>query len=185
MSTPLSTFERTATNWIRTYTGKKFYPLAPAVADVDIEDIAHALANVCRFTGHCNRFYSVAEHCVHVSWRVPREHALRALLHDASEAYICDVARPLKYSGAFEGYRLIEEHLESVIFERFGVAGEPDPSIKEADARILATEKFQLMTPDKEYWGPAEPYGLHLPCWSPNTAYACYIARFNELTKGK
>lgn len=185
MSTPSTIFGRTETNWIRTYTGKKFWPLDPNINDICIGDIANALAKICRFTGHCRRFYSVAEHCIHVSNQVPRKHALRALLHDASEAYICDVARPLKYTPEFEGYRAIEHRLEEAIFERFGVTGDPDPSIKEADARLLATEKYQLMTTDKEYWGSAEPFGFELPCWSPDEAARRYLDKCHDLIKGK
>src|SRR5271156_4912831 len=80
--------------WIQTFTGKKFYPFNPKPQDIDIRDIAHALSNICRFTGHTKRFYSVAEHSRNVAKLVPAHMKLQALLHDASEAYLCDIARP-------------------------------------------------------------------------------------------
>jgi len=107
--------ERTDSNYIRTYTGRKFWPLNPQPEDIDIDDIAHALSLVARFTGHTYCFYSVAEHSLYVStlavrlamtavrdWpasmRVPyaREIALWGLMHDASEAYLCDMPSPIK-----------------------------------------------------------------------------------------
>lgn len=169
---------------IRTYTGRMVQPLAMRVEDVCIADIAHALSHVCRFTGHCRRFYSVAEHCLAVSFKVPPEHALRALLHDASEAYICDVARPLKYTEAFAGYREIEERLEKTIFEAFCITGEPDPSIKEADRRMLATEMLHLMSDDLDYLKsfPYTPYNYIPKCIGPTDIEAAYRERFLQLT---
>ena len=89
-----------------TYTGKEFYPLDPNPADIDIKDIAHALSNCCRFAGHIKSFYSVAQHSVIVSELCEPENALAGLLHDASEAYLSDIARPVKYTEQMEGYRL-------------------------------------------------------------------------------
>ena len=85
--------------WIQTYTGRKFHPLRPRVAEVDVRDIAHALSLKCRFGGHCRVFYSVAEHSVRVSRVLEakgRELAVWGLMHDAGEAYLPDVGRPVK-----------------------------------------------------------------------------------------
>src|SRR5262249_40410739 len=83
--------------WIRTYPcGVHATPLQPTTAMLRIEDIAQGLAHECRFNGHVREFYSVAEHCVRVSWLVPQAFALEGLLHDASEAYLKDVPSPLK-----------------------------------------------------------------------------------------
>lgn len=83
-------------DWIQTFSGKKFFPLEPEKNEYDIHDIAHALSLKCRFGGHCQRFYSVAEHCVRVADIVAPESKLWALLHDAAEAYLPDVCQPIK-----------------------------------------------------------------------------------------
>ena len=77
--------------WIQTYTGRQFWPLDPRIEDIDIHDIAHALSHQCRYSGHCLRFYSVAEHSVLLSHHVAGEHMLWALLHDAWEAYLAAI----------------------------------------------------------------------------------------------
>ena len=79
-----------------TFTGKLVNPLDLTPQDVDIRDIAHHLSNMCRWQGATRHFYSVAEHCVHVSRLVPTGYALLALLHDAAEAYMGDAIRPIK-----------------------------------------------------------------------------------------
>lgn len=135
---------RDDTSWIMSYTGRKFWPLDPRAEDIDIVDIAHALSNICRFTGHVRTFYSVAEHCVLASRHVPPEHALAALLHDASEAYLCDIARPVKYQPTMAFYREAETRLEHVICDRFGV-DIYDPHVRKIDDRMLVTERILLM----------------------------------------
>ena len=85
--------------WIETFTGKHFYPLDPKPEDFDLVDIAHSLANTCRFRGHVRRFFSVAEHSVNVSKLaegIDPGAAVQGLLHDAAEAYLSDLASPLK-----------------------------------------------------------------------------------------
>src|SRR5688572_18527016 len=86
-------------DWILTATGRSFWPLDPRADEICIDDIAQALAKVCRFGGHCCDFYSVAQHSVLVAHLVERSHpqlALHALLHDAAEAYLGDFTQPLK-----------------------------------------------------------------------------------------
>ena len=82
--------------WFLTSTGRRFVPQLPAASKIDIEDIAHALSQLCRFGGHCCEFYSVAQHSVIVSLNVPPEHRFAALMHDAAEAYLGDVIQPIK-----------------------------------------------------------------------------------------
>ena len=130
-------------SWMQTYTGRQFYPLHPYPNDVDPEDIAHALAHICRYGGHVDRFYSVAEHCVLMSRAVAPEHALSALLHDATEAYIVDVPRPLKH--LLLDYQDIEDEVWLAVSTRFRIPLELDPSIKIADNRMLLAERDQLL----------------------------------------
>ena len=142
--------------WIQTYTGKKFYPLNPRVEDVDIRDIIHALSLKCRFTGHCSTFYSVAEHSYRVAEKLPKELKLQGLLHDATESYLPDVARPIKLAINFQA---IEHPVWIAIAKKFGLPSELDPLVHETDTRMLMTEARDLMGEPPESWGvDAEPY---------------------------
>lgn len=127
-------------DWIETYTGAKFYPLDPRPGDININDIAHALSNICRFTGHVSEFYSVAQHSVMVSNLVSSQYAKWGLMHDASEAYICDVARPLKLSEPMKPYRQIEKRIMMVVAEKFGLCPAEPSIVKEADNVAIRTE---------------------------------------------
>lgn len=136
--------------WIQTHSGLRFYPLAPRVEDIRIEDIAWALPHICRFTGHTSRFYSVGEHSVHVASHVWHEThdlptTLSALLHDASEAYLCDIARPVKHTPEMRPYREAETRLEEAIASRFGLPRVMHPIIKHHDERALMTERRDLV----------------------------------------
>lgn len=131
--------------WIQTATGGRFYPLDPRPEDVRIEDIAHGLANICRFGGQCTPFYSVAQHSLLVASLVPPEDQRWALLHDASEAYIGDVIRPFKRCPEFERYREIERATMDAICHHFGLQPEEPASIRAADMLALATEARDLM----------------------------------------
>lgn len=150
-------------SWILTHTGKRFDPINPTPDMIDIEDIAHALSHVNRFNGHTHEPYSVAAHSLHVTSIVLRlnrrrgaatdyQLLLAALLHDASEAYLCDIPSPIKPH--LIGYAEIEQRLQTVIAERFGFdpAYYRDPLIKRADLIALATEKRDLMPKHPEPW---------------------------------
>jgi hypothetical protein len=178
------------TAWIQTNGGGRFYPLNPTAASIEIEDIAHALSNLCRFNGHCDRFYSVAEHSFLVSRMVPPEYRLEALLHDASEAYLCDVPRPLKHLPEFARYREIETEVQAEILARFDVFPSPESiaAIHEADNRMLATEARDLMTHREiQAWSALpEPYELDLrKPLLPNDARLTFLAAFTHLKSGK
>lgn len=136
-------------DWMQTFTGRKFWPLDPRPEDVCIEDIAHALAYQCRFGGHCREFYSVAEHSIRVALIVanngfPGNVILGALLHDAAEAYVVDVPRPLKRF--LPGYKEVEMGVLRVIAEATGVSASIwNKVIKDSDEILLATEARDLM----------------------------------------
>jgi hypothetical protein len=171
--------------WFPTFTGVQFFPAAPRVEDIHIEDIAHALALQCRFAGHVREFYSVAQHSVLVSLYVPASDALWGLLHDAAEAYVQDLIRPLKHHPTLAGYRDIEARMEGAIADRFGLPLPMPPSIKEADNRALMTERRDLYAydPERYQWSiKAEPWPELIVPWGPRTAEARFLSRFAELT---
>jgi len=168
--------------WIQTYSGRKFNPLKPVEEAIVIQDIAHALAMLCRFTGHVKKFYSVAQHSVLVSYLCNREDALHGLLHDASEAYLQDLPRPLKKSGKFENYRDYENTLQSMIYKRFGLDSQEPKSVKEADTLLLATEARDLMSPLHSEWKqPIEPISMKIEPLGPAEAKDLFMKRFFEL----
>jgi len=174
---------RTDKNWIQTYTGRQFWPLDPRPEDVCIEDIAHALALKCRFTGHCRVFYSVAQHSVMASEIVPRHAALQALMHDAAEAYLCDLAKPLK--AELQNMVDAEARIMEAIAARFGFEHRMLPEVHEADARMLVTERRDLMGTPPRPWTHApgmEPLPRSIRAWEPDVAEALFLARFHSLT---
>ena len=136
--------------WIETYTQKRFNPfLDGAVDQIDIVDIGHALANTCRFSGHCNRFYSVAQHSVLVSEFCDPENKLWGLLHDASEAYLGDIPSPIKRG--LTDYQEMEKRVQKLIAEKFELVWPIPPQVKEIDLRALRTESIDLMNVS-EHW---------------------------------
>jgi hypothetical protein len=170
-------------DWMQTYTGRAFYPLEPNPGDVDLLDIAHGLSMLCRYNGHVSRFYSVAEHCVLMSFAVAPEHALWALLHDATEAYLGDMIRPLKRQ--MPAYRAVEQEVMTAICDRFGLDYECPDEIKAADTRILRDERAALLGPSPQPWlavEDVEPLGVEVRGWSPARAEMEYLARFAVLT---
>ena len=166
---------------IETYSGLYFDYLNPQIDSILIEDIAHGLSNMCRFAGHCHQYYSVAQHSVLVSMQVPSEYALAALLHDASEAYMLDIPRPLKHLPFFQPYRDLEAKVMGIIAQKLGFNLPLPPCIKEADERMLCTEKRELMGPDDWNFG-VSAYGFTITGWPPVYAKHLFLKRFYELT---
>lgn len=144
-------------DWFQSLNGKKIYPLDPRVEDVDLDEVAHGLSNICRFGGQIRRFYSVAQHSVYVSRCVAETvpgFALAALLHDAPEAYLGDVIRPLKRGGAVtQAWLDAEDSWAVVIGEALGLdIGNLPPEVKVADDRVLMAERRDLLAQPPEAW---------------------------------
>jgi len=164
-------------DWMQTFTGKQFWTLDPRPSEISIVDIAAALSKACRYAGHCLRFYSVAEHCVLMhDCAVSRGYDARlcraALLHDASEAYLTDIPRPIKPS--LTGYHAVEDRLMRVIAGQFDFDWPVPASIKHLDDAILIDEMRQNMAPPPADWNLTERDGLgvRLRCWTPDVAFA-------------
>lgn len=176
-------------HWMQTYSGRVYYPADPRPEDVALEDIAHHLSMLCRFTGAGRRFYSVAEHSVHVSMLVPPEDALVALMHDAPEAYTNDINRPLKHAPGMQGYRAIEARNWRAIAVHFGLPFELPASVKKADNEMLFHERCALLGPCPKgmTWGMGadEPATLRpgmICAYSPEEAKHLFLMRFAALT---
>lgn len=187
-------------DWMQTYTGLQFWPLDPRPEEVNPFDIAHALGYQCRYGGHTRRFYSVAEHCILMSLYMPTlELKLAALLHDAAEAYVVDVPRPLKRH--LPGYAQIEDAVLGAVLQRFNVKFERaigvtydqaqgstgllvlPREVEEADNRILLDERAQLMASPPAPWGieGLEPLDVAIDCLPPHRAAEAYLARLESL----
>lgn len=176
-------------SWLLTHTGKRFHPIGHSTEDFDIQDIAHALANLCRFAGHTRKFYSIAQHCTVVS-RILEEQGfnkvtqLRGLLHDASEAYLVDIPMPVKILDCMAGYRELEKKVEDRIAERFELESLTNPSVKRADMIALAMEARDLMGDPKDWESliGIEPMRWEVYPMTPTQARRAFLTRFAELT---
>jgi 5'-deoxynucleotidase YfbR-like HD superfamily hydrolase len=170
--------------WIQTYSGRRFTPTNPNPDAIVIQDIAHSLSMQCRFSGHVKKFYSVAQHSVLVSYICNDEDALWGLMHDATEAYLVDVPRPLKRSGKFDAYLDFEYKMQLAVCKRFGLPEKEPPSVKKADTLLLATEARDLMSPLRTDWiQPVEPLPFKIDPLGPRESKDLFMKRFFELTK--
>lgn len=175
------------TTWMETYSGLRFNPLEPTTSSVYPQDIAHALALTCRYGGHVRRFYSVAEHCAllydYFLSRGERGLALHALLHDAAEAYVGDVVRPVKRE--LPRFDQIEDLVLATIYAALGLPSPTDAeraAVAHADLRITLNERHALL-PMAGAWphdhlGPLR--GVRVYGWSWSLAAGGYMARLND-----
>ena len=202
---------RDRATWIQTFTGRQYWPLNPSPDDVRVEDIAHHLGNICRFSGACRRYYSVAEHSVHVSHVVDaatmydaddnRLLVLAALLHDAEEFVPPhDVARPVKYAPECAFLREVGDRNKKAIWAALEMPDVPDPLglIKQADNAMLLAEQETLMHAPPAEWTPVDvaPELLELARYRmklgnehgvgggavPAAAGRAFLIRYRELT---
>jgi uncharacterized protein len=171
--------------FMQTFTGQAFDPLRPDPNRINIADIAHALSMSCRYGGHVHRFYSVAEHSLHVSSSVRATSsgvALWGLLHDASEAYIADIVRPAKKR--MPEYQEIERNLMWAICKRFDLPIIQPAEVSDIDLRLVIDEKTALLGPAPAPWGALEglePVGAEIQAWMPYEAEARFLERFAQL----
>lgn len=182
-------------DWMQTFTGRQFWPMDPRPEDVCIEDIAHALSMICRYGGHTKKFYSVAEHSCRLAGYAERVRPntpllwLATLLHDASEAYLVDVPRPVK--PFLVGYREAERRVGVAVARALAVPHADEyPHIKHWDTRILIDETKALMPSQSADWYQhlGKLLGVNIEGWEPGMAEnaflrlyeACWVARRAE-----
>lgn len=184
-------------DWMETWQGVRFYPLDPRPEEVLLADIAHHLARINRYNGACEvEHYSVAEHSVLMAeWMLDEYEdpllAYQALFHDAPEAYIGDMVRPLKRNmPSFveaEGpvYEAVVKAMPMLwaAHDRHGVGYDLDKRVKAADNRILVDERRQVMRPSGNPWGidHMEPLGVRIEGWAPSYAEHFFLAKERSL----
>lgn len=165
--------------------GAMFNYNKPEESEVTIEDIATALSNVCRFSGHLPQFYSVAQHLVNTSRIVDREFAFTALMHDTAEAFTNDLPTPLKFTLPI--FKELEVKIESAMGDRFGFTYPYPTEVTLADTQMLLLEKtyVKLDTTVWEYYGDVDYEHLKdvvdLKSWQPTRARREFLERFEEL----
>ena len=179
-------------SWIQTSSGMRFYPQNPEKSTFKIQDIAHALSQLCRFGGHTMHFYSVAQHSVLVAEIVEslggsKSDQLWGLMHDATEAYMIDLPTPIK--ALFPEYKVMEKALMKVLQKRFGLADcgdlEMPAIVKEADAIALRTEAGQLIFGGCADWKITQthqPYNTDIFALSPMLAQRSFMSRWDDLS---
>lgn len=192
--------------FIQTASGHAFWPLDARPEEVLIEDVAHALAALPRYTGHARRPYAVGQHSVLVSYLLDPwgpQAALDGLLHDATEAYLNDISGPLKALDSYRHFRDSEDALALVIALRFDLRAPFDDAlarlVKRADSAMLWWEASSLMRrPDgtlPPWWDvwrplaegfPAAPLGCReVDPWDFDATRSIFLSRFHELTEAR
>jgi len=175
---------------IFTFLGDRIDPLNPNPDNIHIEDIAHALSNQCRFGGHTNRFYSVAQHSMAVAV-LSKENYMEALLHDATEAFLVDIPRPIKHK--FSEYMDVEKKLQEVIFTKYSLTYPIPAEVQALDDVVLYFEMGQLINGQEhsdlikqevmdEY---GIPEGTLIDPLAPQLAERYFLEMFDGLLKQK
>lgn len=192
---------------IETFTGRFVDTSKPKAKDIVVEDIAHALSQVCRYGGHCRSFYSVATHAVFVSQRLERRGlstrlVLAGLHHDDAEAYLGDIPRPMKPLLG-RSYEVLSNRMDHAIVEGLQLPFDTElfhnSAVKDADNWSLIVEARHLLLSEGRGWLSGEQgagqWGLNaLPSrivvpdyWRggqlPTEAEKAYLARHEQLMK--
>lgn len=175
--------------WIGLLSGAQFNYNRPEESDVTLDDLASALSNICRFSGHLPCFYSVAQHLVNTSYLVPPEHAFDALMHDTAEAFTNDLPTPLKW--ALPIFKELEVKIEAAMAKKFGFNYPYPPDVEIADTQMLILEKLYVKKDDRpwpNYEGIEVDHlvdKVDLKPWQPIRAKREFLERFEELTNGR
>lgn len=177
-----------AAEFIETYTGRAFYPLSPKPEAISIIDIAHGLSLQCRYGGQISEFYSVAQHSVLLTYYAEQKlkatvaDCLQILMHDAPEAYMTDIPRPVKQY--MPEYRAWDHNIDECIREWLGISSLKRPAFQaEIDSRIIIDERAQLKSNSGLDWGHRfEPLGIKIMPWSPKEAEKQFLVRYAAYT---
>ena len=165
-------------NCIRTFTGKNFNIFVPKISQIDIRDIAHPLSLICRFTGHTENLYSVAQHSLIMEELAEPEYKLETLLHDGTEGYLNDVSTILKRK--LPDYKIIENNLHHAIAVRYNLSDPFPKEVKELDNEVFEMEWKYLML-KKEKQGKSRLLKSKFKYMSPKKAEKLFLKRFEEL----
>jgi len=179
-----------AVSYIETYTGRKFFPLAPSVEMCSIIDIAHHLSNQCRYSGATEQFYSTAQHCCILASYVENVmkgsamDCLQILIHDAAEAYLVDVPRPVKQF--MPDFRIWDRKIQMTIREWLGLADVAIPTWQDdLDSRVIVDERHQIMSDSGNDWGhDLEPLKVRVEHWPPRMAEKQFLFRYAAYMSG-
>jgi hypothetical protein len=179
-------FYQVEDGWLETFSGRQFFFMRPTPDMIDVADIAYALGRLCRYGGHTQQFYSVAEHSVLLArWLeaggCDALTVFSGLMHDATEGYLVDIPRPIKH--VLRDYRVIEDGLAMAIHDKFGVLYPLPRIVHEADSRILVDERAQAMSDSGNEWGTdgLVALGVSLQFWLPDEAPHRFLAEFARL----
>ncbi len=176
---------------MRLQSGSLVDVLALRPGDVNLGDIAHSLSQLCRFGGQCDTFYSVAQHSVHIAETMFQMtgdaiRAKRALLHDAAEAYLGDLPRPIKQQPELDYFTALEDRVLDTVYQCFGIPNVPDKILTALDNGIVLIEARQLFQPPFEPRGVSQHleilgWNLRIDPWPPLTARRKFLALWHEL----
>lgn len=169
-------------DWISTFSGRCFWPLDPKVEDLSLMDIAHSLSMQCRYTGHTRVFYSVAQHSCLVARECSKENQKVGLLHDAPEAYITDLARPIKRF--MPEYVAVENRIWQAVARRWQLPHVIPDEVKAIDNAILEDERMQLMRPNPHWTSRGEGLEIIIKPWDQARARENFLGAFDHIEAG-
>jgi hypothetical protein len=167
--------------WIQTYSGKYFHYLEDNPQNIKIEDIAHGLSNLCRYSGQCNSLYTVAQHCCIVSDLAEKGFRLEGLMHDAAEAYMGDIPRPVK--NLVPEIKILEKKVFRQIAKEFNLKYPISSVIELLDTRVMLAEA-RIVLKEGTVWcvEGITPADINLnELWEPKKAEMEFLTRFNTL----